>query len=93
VDDKGDYERNREPVEEFARRARQLLPEITEADLTLAYSGIRAKLTAPGAKGYSDFVIERDANWPNVIHLVGMDSPGLTSALAIARHVAKMLAE
>jgi glycerol-3-phosphate dehydrogenase len=93
VEDKGDYERNREPVEEFARRARQLLPEIREADLTLAYSGIRAKLTAPGEKGYSDFVIERDANWPNVIHLVGMDSPGLTSALAIARHVAKMLAE
>jgi len=93
VEDKGDYERDREPVSEFARRARLLLPEIGEADLTPAYSGIRAKLTAPGDKGYSDFVIERDAHWPNVIHLVGMDSPGLTSALAIAKRVAKMVSD
>jgi glycerol-3-phosphate dehydrogenase len=93
VADKGDYERDREPVAEFARRAQRLLPEIREADLQPAYSGIRAKLTAPGDPGYSDFVIERDANWPNVIHLVGMDSPGLTSAPAIAKHVAKMADE
>lgn len=93
VEDKGDYERDREPVAEFARRAQRLLPEISEADLTPAYSGIRAKLTAPDDKGYSDFVIERDGNWPHVIHLVGMDSPGLTSAPAIARHVAQMVRE
>lgn len=93
VEDKGDYERDREPAEEFARRAQRLLPDITASDLVPAYSGIRAKLTAPEDKGYSDFVIEREANWPNVIHLVGMDSPGLTCAPAIARHVAGMVKE
>ncbi len=93
IEDKGDYERDREPVEEFARRAKLLLPEIAAADLTRAYSGIRAKLTAPGDTGYSDFVIECDQNWPKVIHLVGMDSPGLTAALAIARHVAPLVSE
>ncbi len=36
VDDKGDYERDREPIEEFARRARRLLPGITASDLTQA---------------------------------------------------------
>ena len=93
VEDKGNYERDREPVQEFARRAKRLLPEIEVADLVPAYSGIRAKLTGPNDRGYSDFVIERDPQWPNVIHLVGMDSPGLTSALAIARHVAGMMKE
>jgi len=93
VEDKGNYERDREPVAEFARRAKLLLPEIEAADLVPAYSGIRAKLTGPNDSGYSDFVIERDAAWPNVIHLIGMDSPGLTSALAIARHVAGMMKE
>jgi len=38
------------PVEEFARSAKQLLPNIELADLTLAYSGIRAKLTPPMRK-------------------------------------------
>jgi predicted Rossmann-fold nucleotide-binding protein len=35
------------PVEEFARGAKQLLPEIEPSDLVPAYSGIRAKLVPP----------------------------------------------
>jgi L-2-hydroxyglutarate oxidase LhgO len=92
IADKNDYERNREPVEHFARGAQQLLPELTAADLTPAYSGIRAKLSPPGA-GPADFLIERDASVPCAIHLVGMDSPGLTSALSIARHVSALVDE
>lgn len=93
ITDKNDYEHNREPVEEFARRARQLLPEINVADLVPAYSGIRAKLVPPGGKGPADFIIERDANFPNILHLVGIESPGLTSALSIAEQVSAMVAE
>lgn len=93
ITDKNDYERDREPVEEFARRARLLVPEITVDDLTPAYSGIRAKLMPPEGGGPKDFIIERDANFPQIIHLVGIESPGLTSALAIAEHVAPMVAE
>jgi len=92
IADKNDYERDREPVEHFARGARQLLPEITAADLTLAYTGIRAKLSAPGA-GPADFIVERDAAVPAAIHLAGIDSPGLTSALSLAEHVATLVDE
>lgn len=93
IEDKNDYERNRLPVEEFVRRARPLLPELTAADLQLAYSGIRAKLVPPGEKGYGDFVIARDPNVPRAIQLVGIESPGLTSCLAIASRVALLVAE
>jgi glycerol-3-phosphate dehydrogenase len=93
VADKDDYESNHEPMEEFARRAQKMLPEITAADLLPAYSGIRAKLTPQGAKGRSDFLIEPDAEFPCVIHLVGIESPGLTSAHAVARHLLPMISE
>ena len=93
VAEKNDYERNRLPVEEFVRRAKSMLPEIEAADLQLAYSGIRAKLVPPGHAGIADFVIERDANVPRAIQLIGIESPGLTSSLAIARQVASLVAE
>ncbi len=93
IEDKSDYESNPEPVEEFARRAKLLLPAIEAADLRPTYSGIRAKLVPPGGKGPADFIIERDADFPRVIHLVGIESPGLTSAPSIAEQVSKMIVE
>jgi L-2-hydroxyglutarate oxidase LhgO len=38
-------------------------------------------------------VVTRDATVPQAIHLVGIESPGLTAAPSIALHVAKMVAE
>jgi glycerol-3-phosphate dehydrogenase len=93
IADKNDYERNRLPIEEFARRAKPMLPEIEAADLQLAYSGIRAKLVPPGHEGMADFVIARDPNVPCAIELIGIESPGLTSSLAIAEQVASLAAE
>src|SRR6266581_9245232 len=93
VDDKNDYEHNRLPLEEFLQDARGLLPELRLEDLRLAYSGIRPKLVPPGGQGMADFVIARDPTYPRAIHLVGIESPGLTSAPAIARHVAALVSE
>ena len=93
IADKNDYERNRLPVEEFVRRAKSMLPEIEAADLQLAYSGIRAKLVPPGHAGIADFVIARDTNVPRAIQLIGIESPGLTSSLAIAEEVVTLAEE
>jgi len=93
VEDKDDYERDRLTVADFAEGARILVPEITEADLQLAYSGLRPKLVPPDRHGTADFVIERDAKVPQMIHLVGMESPGLTAAPSVARQVAGMVGE
>ena len=93
IDDKNDYEHDRLPLQEFLQDAQGLLPELRLEDLRLAYSGIRPKLVPPNAKGMADFVIARDPTCPRAIHLVGIESPGLTSAPAIARHVAPLVAE
>jgi len=100
IDDKNDYERNRIPIEEFALRAKQLLPGIKASDLVPAYSGIRAKLMPPpnaippGAnREVVDFIIQPDPQFPQVIQLIGIESPGLTSAPAIAEHVSVLVSE
>jgi glycerol-3-phosphate dehydrogenase len=93
VEDKNDYEHDRLPVEDFLHSAHTLLPELKLEDLHLAYSGLRPKLVPPTGHGLADFVITRDPVHSRAIQLVGIESPGLTAALAIARHVAPMVAE
>ena len=100
IADKNDYEKNREPTEYFAKLARILLPGVQASDLTPAYSGIRAKLIPPpGSAGTSftksaaDFIIERDPEFPAVVQLMGIESPGLTSAPSIAEHVRGLVGE
>jgi glycerol-3-phosphate dehydrogenase len=93
VDSKENYERDRLAIPDFIEGAKPLLPEVKAADLQLGYSGLRPKLVPPGGKGYADFVIIRDPAVPQAIHLVGMESPGLTAAPAIAAHVSKMVEE
>ena len=101
VTDKNDYERDRLPTEDFARGAQTLLPELNASDLVPAYSGIRAKLVPPpnslAAKshpaGMADFIIQRDPEFSNVVQLIGIESPGLTSAASIAEQVCGFVAE
>jgi glycerol-3-phosphate dehydrogenase len=93
VEEKDDYERDRLTVADFAEGARILVPEITVGDLQLAYSGLRPKLVPPEQHGMADFVIERDAKVPQMIQLVGMESPGLTAAPSVAGQVLRMVDE
>ncbi len=93
VESKENYERERMSVPEFAADVKSLIPEIEAQDMYLAYTGLRPKLVPPDGHGIADFVIERDRQVPNVIQLVGIESPGLTAAPAIADYVATLVAD
>jgi glycerol-3-phosphate dehydrogenase len=93
VEGKDNYERDRLAIKDFAESAKTLLPEVEESDLQLGYSGLRPKLVPPEGKGLADFVITRDPTVPQAIHLVGMESPGLTGAISIGQQVSQMVSE
>ncbi len=88
-DRKDDYESNRLPVEAFVEPARQLLRGITVDDLRLGGTGIRAKIHPP-SESFADFMIRRDQRNPFVVQASGMESPGLTSCLAVGRLVTEL---
>jgi glycerol-3-phosphate dehydrogenase len=88
---KDDYEHDRLPLAAFVDETRALLPEITLAHLQPGSSGIRAKLCPPH-QPFADFMIRRDTLNPLVVQAAGIDSPGLTSSLAIGARVQAIVA-
>jgi L-2-hydroxyglutarate oxidase LhgO len=89
---KDDYEIDREMVEAFYEPTRKLLPQIRPEDLCAGGSGIRAKFHPP-EESFADFLIAWDTQCERLLQVAGIDSPGLTSCLAIGRRVADLLAE
>ena len=78
----------------FYSSVKAFLPFIESDDLEPEMAGIRPKLQGPG-DDFRDFVIrhEQDRGLPGFINLIGIESPGLTSAPAIARYVDSMVKE
>jgi L-2-hydroxyglutarate oxidase LhgO len=89
-----DYTVDPAHAESFFESARRYLPFIELKDLQPDMAGIRPKLQTPGGPP-RDFVIAHEAGrgLPGVINLIGIESPGLTACLSIARMVAGVLAD
>jgi L-2-hydroxyglutarate oxidase LhgO len=79
-----DYRVDAAKRDSFYEAAVKFLPFIRKSDIVPDMSGIRPKLQGPG-EGFHDFVISEDL--PGFVNLVGIESPGLTAAPAIARYV------
>lgn len=78
-------------LQTLGAEAKQLLPKLDLRLVTGAYAGVRAKLVPKGAANYGDFIIEESPLVENLIQLIGIESPGLTAALPIAKMVEEMV--
>ncbi len=78
--------------EAFFHAAKKYLPGLSISDVAPAYAGIRPKLSKVGEKA-RDFVITEESSHgaAKFINLIGIESPGLTSALAIGKYVRTLI--
>ncbi|OAA61460.1 L-2-hydroxyglutarate dehydrogenase [Cordyceps fumosorosea ARSEF 2679] len=86
-----DTPRGASRLREAVAAIRTYLPGIDPDSLAPDYAGIRPKLVGPDHKGFVDFVIREEDGFPGWVNLLGIESPGLTSALAIAERVEEMM--
>ncbi|NQV21522.1 MAG: NAD(P)/FAD-dependent oxidoreductase [Rhodospirillales bacterium] len=91
--DQIDYVVDPARADSFYAAIRRYYPALADGVLDPAYSGIRPKIQAPGEPP-TDFRIAgpEDHGIGGLVQLFGIESPGLTSSLAIADHVAALLA-
>lgn len=90
--DRLDYTVDPARAESFYDSIRRYWPELRDGQLQPSYSGIRPKIQAQGEPTH-DFVIQspRETGVAGYCGLYGIESPGLTSCLAIADHVSEIL--
>lgn len=97
VDDPNDLSVNEERLSPALDEIKSYLPSINREKVHLDYAGIRPKLGKGSAvargkgDGFSDFYIKKEEGFEGFINLLGIESPGLTSSLAIADMVEDLL--
>ena len=97
VDDPTDLSVNESRLPAALDEIETYMPSIRKEKVQLDYSGIRPKLGKGGAvwkgngDGFLDFVIRIEEGYEGFVNLLGIESPGLTSSLAIAEMVDDLL--
>ena len=85
IERKNDYTKNKTPSDVFLDAARKFLPELTANDIEWSYSGIRPKLSREPCE--EDYRISVDSVKPLLVNCVGIDSPGLSAGMGIAKYI------
>ena len=89
--DEIDYSVNTDHLEDFYENTKSFLPFIKKEDLSPDMAGIRPKLQGPGEE-VKDFIIRKEkGEHEGLINLIGIESPGLTSSMAIAKYVRDLI--
>ena len=86
-----DYSVSLDRLPQYYEAIRRYYPDLKDGDLNPGYAGIRPKLQGPGELP-ADFVIQsaKDHGIPGLFQLFGIESPGLTSSMAIAEYIGEL---
>jgi L-2-hydroxyglutarate oxidase LhgO len=87
-----DYSVDASRAQIFYTQVRNYWPALQDGQLAPSYSGVRPKISGPGEPA-ADFMIQgpQTHGIAGLVHLFGIESPGLTSCLAIGEYVAGLL--
>ena len=94
VDTPDDFQVDASRVDAFYAAVRTYWPALPDGALQSGYAGIRPKISGPNAPA-ADFLIQGPATHgvAGLVNLFGIESPGLTSSMAIADWVTKLLSQ
>jgi L-2-hydroxyglutarate oxidase LhgO len=86
------YEVDPDKARLFSRAVRRYVPSFEGSWLAPDFAGVRPKLAGPG-EPFRDFVVAEESarGLPGFVNLIGIESPGLTAAPAIAEKVTALL--
>ncbi len=87
IPDREDTSTCAESLEAVLGKHMQVCPTLRRGDIIAYFSGVRA------ATYEEDFIIERSSKIANLVHVAGIQSPGITAAPAFSKDVAAMVAE
>lgn len=93
IDDPDDYAAEKDVMDMLLSDGGRIFPHISRDHFIRNFTGIRPKLVSKEQGGYHDFVIERREEAPGAVNLMGIESPGLTSAQPIAKEAVRLLKE
>lgn len=82
--EKENTETHKESIETVFRKQKRTMPRLSEQDIITYFTGIRAPTFE------EDFIIEMGRKTENILHCAGIQSPGLTTAPAVALDIEKM---
>ncbi|KAH8590430.1 FAD dependent oxidoreductase [Bisporella sp. PMI_857] len=95
VDDPSNLQVNSDRLPQAIEQIKKFMPAIKEEAIMPDYAGIRPKLRRGSAvgtgKGFIDFHIKQEEEYRGWVNLLGIESPGLTSSLAIGNMVHRLL--
>lgn len=94
IEERDDYSSTKKVMDMLIQDGGRIFPYLKKEYFIRNFSGIRPKLSPKSIGGYHDFVIERrDDLAPHAVNLVGIESPGLTSAVPISKEVVRLIKE
>lgn len=93
INDTDDAKTTREMMKTLFHEAKEIIPVLPCDAVINAYAGVRCKLASPEEGGWADFRIEESKLNPGFLNLLGIESPGLTAAPAIAKKMVQMIAK
>jgi glycerol-3-phosphate dehydrogenase len=93
IEGKEDRRTTKEAMDLLLSGALGFLKELPKDAVIQSYAGIRCKLIPQGCETSGDFVIEEDTKVERFINLMGIESPGLSAAPAIAKRVIGIIKE